>query len=396
MLCSSDEIRAALREHLAWWGLRHFTSDREYFAWQRQQFSSEDLQQLARHVERKRRGDRRDEIAFYDLAAQPKLYPVLYSQRYEYYEEIGLRTTAHLGQAKEVLDFGCGIGVLTIFYARLFPEKNFVGVDRSSASIAVAQEKAGKLRLRNVRFECVDVEDEPLSGAYDLVAATHALVQAEQDRGLPSRSWRTFERGQDPSQQLSFERRTGLAIRLDRLCRVLNQSGRMIGSEKTRQLARRVPFQRALAKRGLQLAERSALIRYQTVEEVVDDGPFYVLDRRGEAALNWDEQPERDQGQLFEPDAVSMSAGDVNVPLYENHWPSAQTAWERLKDRKVSSETTRQAADGRQVHAERGRSRGWQYLYCANTFDQRQLVIVEEARSAMLDEYYQEILRGLP
>lgn len=396
MLCSSDEIRTALREYLAWWGLRHFSSDREYFAWQRQQFSSEDLQQLALHVERKRTGDRRDEIAFYDLAAQPRLYPVLYSQRYEYYEEIGLRTAAHLGQAKEVLDFGCGIGVLTIFYARLFPEKNFVGVDRSSASLAVAQEKADKLGLRNIRFECVDVETESLSGSYDLVVATHVLVQAEQDHGLPSRSWRTFDRGHSPSQQLSFERRIGLAIRLDRLCRVLNQSGRMIVSEKTRQLARRVPFQRALAKRGLQLAERPALIRYRTVEEVVDDGPFYVLDRKGEAALNWDEDPEQDQGQPFDPDAVSTSAGDVDMPLYENHWPSAQTAWEQLKDREVIRETTRQAADGRQVHAERGRSRGWQYLYCANTFDQRQLVIGEEARSAMLDEYYQEILRELP
>lgn len=390
------ELRAALREHLAWWGLRHFTSDREYFAWQRQQLSIEELNQLNNQAERKRTGDRFDEIAFYDLAAQPTILPVLYSQRYEYYEEIGLRTTARFGQAKEVLDFGCGIGVLTIFYARLFPEKNFVGVDRSPTSVAVAQGKADKLGLRNLRFACVDVEDEPLSGAYDLVVATHALVQAEQDRGLPSRSWRTFEREQDSSQQLSFERRTGLAIRLDRLCLVLNPSGRMIVSEKTRQLARRVPFQRALANRGLRLVERQAPIRYRTVEEVVDDGPLYVLDRKTEAALNWDEEPERDQGQLFGPDAVSMSAGDADGTLYENHWPSAQRAWEQLKDRQVISETTRQAADGRQVHAERGRSRGQHYLYCANTFDQRQLVIVEEAHSAMLDEYYQEIIRGLP
>lgn len=396
MLCSSDEIRTTLREHLAWWGLRHFSSDRDYFAWQRQHLSSEELRQLALHVERKREGDHRDEIAFYDLTAHPKIYPVLYSQRYEYYEEIGVRITAHLGQAKDVLDFGCGLGVLTIFYARLFPEKNFVGVDRSSASIAVAREKAGKLGLHNLRFECVDVEAEPLSGSYDLVVATHVLVQAEQDLGLPSQSWRTFERGHNSSQQLAFERRTGLAIRLDRLCRVLTPSGRMIVSEKTRQLARRVPLQRALANRGLQLAVRPAPIRYRTVEEVVEDGPFYVLYRGGEATLNWDEGPEPDQGQLFDPDAISMPTGDVNVPLYENHWPSAQTAWEQLKDREVISETTRHAPDGRQVHAERGRSRGLHYLYCANTFDRRQLVIVEEARSAMLDEYYQEIIRGLP
>src|SRR6185437_13475142 len=388
-------LQQAVREYLAWWGFKHFSSDGDDFAWQRQQFSSEELKQLALHVERKRTGDCRDEIAFYDLAAQPKLYPVLYSQRYEYYEEIGVRTTAHLSQAKDVLDFGCGIGVLTIFYARLFPEKNFIGVDRSPASIVVARERADKLGLHNLRFECVDVEAEPLSGSYDLVVTTHALVQAEQDGGLPSRSWRTFERGRNLSQQRSFEERTGLAVRLDGLCRVMSSSGRIIVSEKTRQLARRVPLQRALANRGVQLAERPALIRYRTVEEVVDDGPFYVLDRGGEATLNWDEGPEQDQGPPFNPDAVSMSAGDVDMPLYENHWPSAQGAWEGLKDRQVIRETTRQAPDGRQVHAERGSSRGLHYLYCANTFDQRQLVIVEEARSAMLDEYYQEILRGI-
>ena len=396
MLCSSNEIRTRLREHLAWWGLRRFSSDHDYFAWQRQHLSTEELRQLALHVERKRNGDHRDEIAFYDLTAHPKIHLVLHSQRYEYYEEIGLRTAAHLGHAKHVLDFGCGPGVLTTFYARLFPERNFVGVDRSSASITVAREKADKLGLNNLRFECVDVEAEPLSGSYDLVTATHVLVQAEQDPGLPSRSWQTFEREHDSSQQLSFERRTGLAIRLDRLSRVLTPSGRMIVNEKTRQLARRVPFQRALANRGLRLALRPISIRYRTVEEVVEDGPFYVLHREGEATLNWDEEPEQDQGRLFDPDAVLISAGDVDVPLYENHWPSAQAAWKQLKDREIISETTRHASDGRQVHAERGTSRGQHYLYCANTFDQRQLVIVEEARSAMLDEYYQEIIQELP
>jgi hypothetical protein len=129
---------------------------------------------------------------------------------------------------------------------------------------------------------------------------------------------------------------------------------------------------------------------------MVEDGPFYVLHREGAAILNWDEEPERDQGRLFDPDAVSASSGDANVPLYENHWPSAQAAWEQLKDREVLRETTRHAPDGRQVHAERGRSRRHHYLYCANTFDRRQLVIVEEARSPMLDEYYREIVGGLP
>lgn len=393
---ANESVKQALLEHLAWWGLRHVTSDRDYFAWQRQQLSPNELERLTLAAERKRSGDRRDEIAFYDLAAQPTIYPVLYSQRYDYYEAIGLRTIASLGEDRDILDFGSGLGILTTFYARQFPERTFFGIDRSAASIAVARRKANELGLRNIRFTCLDVETESLSGSFDLVLTMHALLQAEQDPGMPSRSWRTFDRGDDPSQQVAFEQRTGLAIRLDRLCQVLRAHGRMIVSEKTRQLARRVPFQRALASRGMQLVERPAQIRYRTVEEIVDDGPFYVLDRGGETTRKWDESPELDEGAALDFDALPSTSTDPDLPLYENHWPSAQAAWEQLDNREVIRETTRHALDGRQVHVERGSSRGHHYLYCANTFDQRQLVIVEEARSEILDAYYQEVLCALP
>ncbi|MBX3301960.1 MAG: methyltransferase domain-containing protein [Nitrospira sp.] len=392
---ANNSLRALLREHLALWGLRPFTSDSDYFAWQRRQLSSEDLKRLALHIERRREGDRLDEIAFYDLAADPRIFPVLYSQRYEYYEEIGRRTVACLGEAESILDFGCGLGILTTFYARQFPEKTFVGLDRSCASIAVARHKASELRLDNIRFECVDVEVDALSGVYDLVITTHVLMQAEHDPGLPSRSWQTFERRHDPSQQSAFEQRTGLGIRLDRVCEVLRPDGRMIVSEKTRQLARRVPFQRALSRRGFGLVEPADLIHYRSVEEMVDDGPFYLVQRGLRASSAWDEMPERDEGLAFAQNvALTMSGPDG--PLYENHWPSAQVVWERLRDRAVVQETTRQEPDGRQVHVERGTAGELSYLYCANTFDQRQVVIDKRARSAMIDAYYQEIVRELP
>ncbi|MBL8053873.1 MAG: hypothetical protein JNK03_10910, partial [Nitrospira sp.] len=163
---------------------------------------------------------------------------------------------------------------------------------------------------------------------------------------------------------------------------------------KTRQLARRVPFQRALAARGLQLLEPPTLVRYQSVEEPVEDGPFYLLQRGSQQTVAWDESPEPDDGRPFSPEAIATFP-DAENPFYENHWPSAQTAWEQLIDRDVLADTTRQGADGRQVHVERGQFGGFQYLYCANTFDQRQLVIVEQARAGMLDVYYQEIIRGL-
>lgn len=390
---SNDEMRAQLHEHLAFWGLRRFDSDDAYFQWQRRSLPDEDLSVLHRHVEQKRRGTSADEIAFYDATASPRILPVLYSQRYEYYLAVGALTAERIGRASSVLDFGCGPGILTTFYATRFPHVSFLGVDRSPESVRRAEEQAAALGLRNVRFECLDIVEGRPSVTVDLVVATHALVQAEQDPGLPSRDWRTFERDRDAAGQRRFEERTGIGPRLDALCSLLAARGRMVAFEKTRQLSRRVPFQRALAARGLIQTEPSRPVRYNLVEEVAEDGPFYTLQKSGDAAVEWDETPEPDEGPPFDPSAEPPAAG-AETPLYENHCPSAQWVWQGLDGRAVVKEQTRSEADGRQLHAEYGRCReGW-YLYCANTFDRRQLVVVEPARAAMLEAYYQEIVGG--
>jgi hypothetical protein len=85
--------------------------------------------------------------------------------------------------------------------------------------------------------------------------------------------------------------------------------------------------------------------------------------------------------------------GDLpSVPLYENHTPGAQGMWESLKGRHVVQEITKEEAGGRQMHAELGMAGELTYLYCANTFDQRQLVMVERGRTAVVEEYYEEIV----
>jgi len=393
---TNDSLLQSLHSHLAWWGLKRFTTDADYFAWQRKQLSPTDLNRLHTQVERKRGGEHGDEVAFYDLTAQPQILPALYSQRYEYYRELGSRVAARLGEANRILDFGCGVGILSTFYAARCSEKQFLGIDRSPVSIAVAREKARELGLSNVRFECVDVEAVHVAGSYDLIVATHSLVQAEQDPGIPSHSWQTFERVRDAKQQAAFEQRTGIGIRLDRLSASLVQKGRMIVFEKTRQLARRVPFQRALAERGLQLVEAPEPIRYRLVEEAVDDGPFYVMQKGSGASLDWDESPEPDEDRPFDHTKLQTGSTGPDVPLYENHWPSAQRAWEQLHDKCLLTEATCQEPDGRQLHIELGQAEEGVYLYCANTLDQRQLVLVEPARKVMLESYYREIASGAP
>ena len=393
-ILAHSPLQEALHDHLAQWGLRLFSSDQAYARWQRQELSPDELSALHQQVERKRHGSSAGETAFYDLTASPRILPVLYSQRYEYYVAIGRIVEAHLGEAMTILDFGCGPGILTTFYARRLPHAEVTGIDRSAACIAQAQRKADELGLKNVRFVCADLLEGPAVGTYERVVATHAIVQSEQDRGLPSISWRTFERARDAQAQAAFEDRTGLGRRLDRVAAALVPTGRLIVFEKTRQLSRRIPLQRAFAVRGLKPLEPPCPIRYSLVEEVSDDGPLFVLALGEEPAYAWTEDPEPDEGLPFDRVALTSRSSGPEAPLYENHWPSAQRAWEQLHDRKVIKEATAEESDGRQLHVELGTTEGYRYLYCANTFDQRQLVIVEPEQAALLHTYYQEIIQG--
>ncbi len=396
---TSDSIQNALHDHLAWWGLRHIESDAAYFAWQRDVFTPQDLAALHRYIEAKRTAtaDPSADIAFYDLTARPRSVPVLYSQRYDYYLQVGSRIAGHLDGATSILDVGCGIGILTTFYARHCPGCTVLGIDRSSASIDLARQRAGELGLTNLRFDCLDLDRQGLPGPFDLIIATHTLLQAEQEPGLPSRDWRTFERSTDAQAQQRFEQRTSVGARLDRLKSWLPQQGRAILFEKSRLLARRVPFQRTLAARGFQVLVPPEPVRYRLVEEVTDDGPLYVLGLAPQdQTLPWDESPEPDGAMPLDLGALRSAQAQGDQPLYENHESSAQRAWIALPGKQVLKEATDEGPDGRQLHVEWGRAGEFVYLYCANTFDRRQLAVIEPARAAVLETYYGEITSDMP
>lgn len=405
-------LQARLVEHLAWWGLRHVESDRAYFEWQQQTLSPEQLASLHQAVEAKRTDPQRADLetAFYDLTADPTILPVLYSQRYELYQTVGPLIAALLAAEAPaqgtVLDFGCGVGVLTTFYATVFPSLLVVGLDRSGASVKAAQERAQALGLTNIRFESLDIERTPVPGPFDVILSVHALVQAEREPGLPSRDWTTFERPREAGLQQAFEQRTGLGSRLDRLCAILAQEGRLIAFEKTRELARRIPFQHALAARGLTLVKPPLPLRYRVLDEVSDDGPLYVAGR-GEsprASYSWDETPEEEGEPIASVAALlaqvqaaaTQTPPTAQEPLYENHTASAESIWLGLPDRVVRRERTFTVPTGAQVHVELGESDGLRYLYQATTFDHRQLVLIEPARVALLEAYYAELLSQQP
>ena len=142
--------------------------------------------------------------------------PTLYSQRFDYYLTVGAAIAERLGQASRILDVGCGLGILTTFYAGQAPGADVLGVDRSPSSLDVGRNRAAKLGLARCRFACLDLDRELLPGRYDLMIASQSLLQSELDPGLPSDSWRNHARAFDGSAQAEFERRTGLGVRLDR------------------------------------------------------------------------------------------------------------------------------------------------------------------------------------
>jgi len=84
---------------------------------------------------------------------------------------------------------------------------------------------------------------------------------------------------------------------------------------------------------------------------------------------------------------------DSSAPCYENHHPSAQIIYKALPSKTIQQESTFQDdGEGREMHIELGNTKNLAYLYWANTFDQRQLVLMEVERAHILKAYYRESL----
>ena len=477
-----------LGQYLESWGLRRFIEESVYYRWQRESLTHEELSELNRLAQSRRDGlDPSADVRFYDFVAQPRILPVLYSQRYDYYLTIGSAIANHIEPAKRVIDFGCGVGILTIFYARTFPHIEFIGIDRSTASIAMAQKQALNRGLNNVRFKPCQIPDHSPSCSFDLIISTHALFQSEQDPGLPSLSWNTFQRSDDPTNQLAAETRTGIKGRFDSLSSLLSEEGRMLLCEKSHHLGRRVLFQRALDARGYRPIGHPVFFDYRSVDEIIEDGPLYEVSRKPmKEVFNWDEEPFSKRGQSVythqgkvtkefissltdaqnspitpfqqyefgdtivtvgtweeclsygcvsghkgfygtiigsledKPVIEEIFSGVENwtienldrvirklwpqsehspenggVPCYENHTSTAQKIWESLPHRHVQKEETIQEQDGRGMHIELGACGTLVYLYWANTFDQRQLVLMTANRLKELDDYYHDSLEEM-
>lgn len=472
-------------QYLQSWGLREFHDEASYYEWQHDTLSQQDLQQLHAFVEQRQGGeDNEADSQFYDFLAQPRILSVLYSQRFDYFLNIASLISLKLSSAEHVLDFGCGVGILTCWFAQQHPETQFVGIDRSGRSIDVAREAAKTRHILNIQFHVIQGTNISLVGSYDCILSTQVLLQSEREPGLPSRTWRTFERKSDDVQQKIVEVRTGLALRLKALLNVLTPAGRLLCFEKTWNLGRRIFFQRALKARKLFLTCEPIPCSYHELGVTKIDGPLYeVSPVRPSQPVAWNEDPYRADGEslyrcvgtMAERMASELRVGqtqeqvdgqhatlgtwtvrigvwkqalvwgwvetasgfrglmmgseqdmplflqlienvrhlsglafeqfldacwdnwregtkDESHPGYENHHPSAQGIYESLPRKVIQRESTFTDGEGKEMHIEVGATEKIQYFYWANTFDQRQIVLMDAKGADVLHAYYQESL----
>lgn len=72
---------------------------------------------------------------------------------------------------EDILDLGCGNGLLTANLARLVPNGNVIGVDASEGMIEVAKEKEGN----NLKFLLMDLNEIDLNRQFDFIFSNATL-----------------------------------------------------------------------------------------------------------------------------------------------------------------------------------------------------------------------------
>ena len=87
----------------------------------------------------------------------------------------------HLRPGMTLLDCGCGPGTITTGFAPATAPGQVIGIDVAESQVEAAREKAAKLGVANVSFECGDVYNLPFDdGRFDAVFS-HAMLEHLRD-----------------------------------------------------------------------------------------------------------------------------------------------------------------------------------------------------------------------
>jgi SAM-dependent methyltransferase len=178
---------------------------------------------------------------------------------------------------QSLLDVGCDNGILTCFYATVYPEAEVVGIDRCEQGIGCARELAGRLNLANVCFVTRDLLN--LDGvfppqSFDLIVSTtvfHEVLEVPKD--VPEISIDAITIGPDESDSVRIV--TGLSPLLRA------ETGRWLSMERWPDASSLAWWIRLLNQAGLSVsADQSTLLTFCTVDGEQERLPILVATRQ--------------------------------------------------------------------------------------------------------------------
>ncbi len=84
---------------------------------------------------------------------------------------------------KRVLDFGCGMGGMSLWYATNF-KCEVHGIDIDRHHVKIANDLKAKHLAKNVNFEVRNVLDQPLEGKYDFIILSEVIEHLRDPREI--------------------------------------------------------------------------------------------------------------------------------------------------------------------------------------------------------------------
>jgi SAM-dependent methyltransferase len=180
----------------------------------------------------------------------------------------------------QVLDLGCENGVLSCFYAMLWPNAEIIGVDQSASAIAAARELANRLNLRNVCFEQRGAREflDANAGRFQVIAAT--LVMHEFLAGKRAREPFTWNGDYTCIEDVAISEADHHAVKnLVSVRNALAAGGILISLDRSPHLASKWWFAQCLEQAGMKVSLSRSYVVECTGPSGVERFPLTVARR---------------------------------------------------------------------------------------------------------------------
>ncbi|MBX3151130.1 class I SAM-dependent methyltransferase [Candidatus Obscuribacterales bacterium] len=243
-------------------GLKPHRNTNQFWSYLDTRYSKSQVSELESSYVKLEQGD---ENGFYqDIFQSPAISTDFSSLRWDLYRSYlswFTSITNTFDEPKQIVDVGCGNGILTCFYAKRFPNAKVLGFDISENGVACAKELSKLLGVSNAEFVVGDSFDLSLpieKGSADLILSVASLG--------PSAS----EADSDVSAYdlLTTKPKLKEMIQLTNLVPYLEPTrGLFISFDKVSNLAMQVTWANIIQRCGLGVdLSRSSWITYQNIE----------------------------------------------------------------------------------------------------------------------------------